>query len=48
MVTPCRTGPAVEFGCSKGLSKSVQVVFHGVEAVMVLSLDNCDIASPVV
>ena len=26
------------FGCSKGVSKSVQVLFNGTEAVMVLTL----------
>ena len=33
-------------GCFKGLSKSVQVLFNGIEAVLVLTLtDDSEIAS---
>ena len=35
------------FGCLKGLSKSVQVVLNGIEAVMVLTFDSAETASSV-
>ena len=35
------------FGCFKGLSESVQVLFHGIETVMILTLIilNPDVAN---
>ena len=34
-------------GCLKGVSTSVQVLFNVIEAVVVLTLDSSEIASPV-
>ena len=44
-ICQCR---ACYFGCVRGRSKSVQVLFNGTEAVTVLIFDNVDIASPAV
>ena len=35
------------FGCSKGGSKSAQVLLNGIGAVMVLTFDKSEIATPV-